>query len=157
MRVTRPEDSRVARKSDAIFAPVACLGAKMNTALLVTMRIRLVERAPLLHAVFLLPHLSASRSMVRRVLTLLRMKVVISPIPIFLRFKDGAISEDMPDALTVVTLHVIAVVPGRLHGDAGANDWLGVGAAQMVVDVHGVKVCTMCQVSSNPNPSSRNL
>lgn len=87
--VTRAGNRKAARNISAVCAPVICLGAKVNSALLVTVRNRLVERAPLLLAASPLIHLSTFRYVARRVLTLLRWNVLISPIPAFLRFEDG--------------------------------------------------------------------
>lgn len=65
--------------------------------------------------------------MARRVFTPLRLNIVVSPIPVLLRLKDGTVLQEEPGALSVVALHVTAVVPDRLHIDAAAGDRPGVG------------------------------
>lgn len=88
----RIEDSRAAREIDIISAPIFCLGAKLNAIFLVTVSSRLVERAPLLLAICRLTHVFASISVARQVLNHpLRLNVVISPIPVFFRLKDGTV------------------------------------------------------------------
>lgn len=110
--------------SGVLNASVLSHGEKLNTAPLVTVRSRFVERAPLLLGFFLFSHLFSSRIVTRRVLFPLRLNVLISFILVLLRLKNGALLCKVSDVFAVISMHVIAVVPGCMHGDITACDWL---------------------------------
>lgn len=59
-------------------------------------------------------------------------------MPVLLRLKDGVVLYAVPNTRAVVALHVTAVVPGPLHGDAVVYERLRVGRTRNIVDVHGV-------------------
>lgn len=84
-RVKRTEDNKVARMSGAISTPVVSLSAKFNTVLLVVVRSRLMEWAPLLLAVSPFAAFVRTLSMVSRVSIALRFNVMGSPIPVKFR------------------------------------------------------------------------
>lgn len=124
-KITRTND-RAARGSGENRAPVENLSAKLNEALLVTMRSRLWNDDYFWSPSPSLPHLSFFRSIVKNVLAPSRLDVVISPIPVFVSLKDNTALAEFLGAFAVVALHVAAAVPGHLHGDAAAVDRLGV-------------------------------
>lgn len=75
----------------AIRAAVLSLGARLNMALLVTVRSLLMEQAPLLLAVSPSPYLTTSHFLARHMLALLKLNVVNTSLPVSLRFKGGTL------------------------------------------------------------------
>ena len=97
----------------------------LSTAICITMRNGLMERAPLI-SISPSPRVSWSCFCVaRQVLFSLKLLTpLIGPMPVLLLLQDGAILYDVSDSFAVVALHVTDVVPHHLNGDAAACDRL---------------------------------
>lgn len=76
--------------------------------------------------------------MVRRVLVELKLNTLVGPIMVLPRLKNDAVFYEVSDAFAVVAPHATAVVPGHLHGDAAACDWLEVGRMRKAADINGL-------------------
>ena len=119
----------------------------LSTAIRITMRSELMERAPLI-SISPSPRFSWSCFCVARqvLVSLTLLTPLIGPTPVLLLLQNGAILYDVSDSFAVVAHHIAAVVPHHLHGDAATCDRLRVERARKVVDVHS------CLLYTSPSP-----
>ena len=95
--------------ADTICMPSVGLVAVLNAAICVAMSSRLVERTPLMlaasHCLYVV-----SCGLTRLILSML-FPLIVS-LPVLFCFQGGAVLFKMPNTLTIVAPHLIAVVPG---------------------------------------------